>query len=87
MFVNDNFRQGVFTFTNGNIYEGFLSGGKKHGKGAMYYAETDTLFDGDWREGLKHGHGRSECQGNVYVGDYRKDMSHGRFGAVRSFAL
>lgn len=77
MFLNDNYRQGVFTWTNGNVYDGYLSGGKKHGKGTMYYADTDSVYEGDWRDGLKHGFGRSEEGGCIYQGDFRNDVPHG----------
>lgn len=41
----------------GPRYEGYVSNGKKHGSGTMYYANGRKCYDGNWSYGLMHGYG------------------------------
>ena len=49
-----NFGYKKIVYQNGNIYEGELKNGKKHGKGIMKY-KNGYIYDGDWENGYRHG--------------------------------
>jgi len=61
------------------IYEGQFVAKKAHGKGTMRWNQGDK-YEGDWKEGLRHGKGEywSKANGFKYVGDYENDKKHGR---------
>eukprot|EP01031_Cornospumella_fuschlensis_P024823 gene24823-29997_t len=46
----------MFTWANGNKYEGDLKNNKKHGKGVYTWANGDK-YDGDWKDDFMHGSG------------------------------
>ena len=48
---------GVVTFFNGDVYEGELVMFKRHGWGTYLTKETGNRFEGEYYNGLKHGHG------------------------------
>jgi hypothetical protein len=48
----------------------------------VYYS-TDEYYDGDWREGERHGKGEAGyAYGDVYVGDFKKNERNG-FGIMK----
>jgi hypothetical protein len=62
-------------------YTGIIlrSTGMPHGSGHMIYQEDNRTYDGEWRHGRWHGHGRATfANGDSYVGEYRFDQRHGR---------
>jgi len=55
------------------------STGMPHGVGRMVYEDDGRTFEGDWRHGRWHGHGRATfANGDSYEGEYRFDQRHGR---------
>lgn len=69
---------GMFTYDNGDVYEGYFVMNKKHGMGTYRYANGD-VFAGSFEAGLKHGRGRYgfKASGDVYEGDYLSGVIHG----------
>lgn len=66
-------------YPNGDVYEGEMKDGLRHGYGKMTYAGGD-IYIGDYRKDKRHGHGRYQfANGNVYEGDYvdNKRTGHG----------
>jgi hypothetical protein len=59
------------------IYSGVIlrSTGMPHGSGKMRYQEDNRTYDGEWRHGRWHGHGKATfANGDSYVGEYRYDQ-------------
>jgi len=53
------------------------------GKGTQVWKKTGAIYDGDWKEGMRHGFGMySVKKGEEYVKEYsggwKKDMRHVR---------
>eukprot|EP00597_Dinobryon_sp_UTEXLB2267_P005778 CAMPEP_0170064330 /NCGR_PEP_ID=MMETSP0019_2-20121128/4857_1 /TAXON_ID=98059 /ORGANISM="Dinobryon sp., Strain UTEXLB2267" /LENGTH=235 /DNA_ID=CAMNT_0010270971 /DNA_START=170 /DNA_END=877 /DNA_ORIENTATION=- len=69
---------GMFSYDNGDVYEGYFQKNKKHGMGTYRYANGD-VFTGFFEAGLKHGRGRYSfgVSGDVYEGDYFAGAIHG----------
>lgn len=44
----------MFTWPDGNRYEGEYLNGLKHGKGVFFFA-NGKIFKGRWKNGHKHG--------------------------------
>ena len=62
-------------------YSGIIlrSTGMPHGSGVMMYQEDHRTYDGEWRHGRWHGHGKATfANGDSYLGEYRFDQRHGR---------
>lgn len=47
--------EGVYTWSNGDIFQGGWRRGLKHGKGEFTIAETDSTYRGVWHEGTYTG--------------------------------
>ncbi|KAJ0399708.1 hypothetical protein ATCC90586_002701 [Pythium insidiosum] len=58
-----------------NWYDGLFVDGRRHGRGAFYYA-NGARYDGEWRDNVKHGHG-SFCydDGRVWTGRFEDDRA------------
>ena len=70
--------KGIFTFANGNKYNGHYKNNKQHGKGVFTFF-TKSSYDGDWEDGKKHGSGiYTYASGDVYVGCYKDGSKHGK---------
>lgn len=62
----------------GDVYEGAMLNGKKHGYGVLKAANGD-LYDGDWKDDRKHGYGIIKyASGALYAGEYQDDLRHGK---------
>jgi hypothetical protein len=56
----------------GNIYEGEVQNGLRHGKGTEY--KKDKFYKGEWDNNKKHGFGvEVSTNGSVYKGTWNKD--------------
>ncbi len=44
--------KGVYHFSNGDIYNGNFTGGKKNGIGKYNYANGD-IYEGEWKNDMK----------------------------------
>jgi hypothetical protein len=51
--MGNNLRNGngVFTFSNGNIYKGGFKDDTFHGKGALSFTDGNPTMDGNWNHG------------------------------------
>lgn len=57
-FKDDQFSgKAIKTYANGIRYEGDYKDNKMNGKGSLYFPETGSSFVGNFRNGMKHGHG------------------------------
>ena len=73
--------EGRVEYSNGDVYEGGLVEGVRHGRGRMDYGDYgDVLwYDGEWRNGLHEGAGRKEWVDSLwYEGEWKGGMMHGR---------
>jgi hypothetical protein len=54
--------KGIFTWPQGDKYEGEFENGKRHGEGSMYF-EDGTWYVGHWERGKMNGYGTLYAQG------------------------
>jgi len=64
-------------------YIGEIRNGKPHGKGILYYNESDengrNFYDGEWRNGIRHGKGVITWKdGSKYEGDWDNGSWNGQ---------
>ncbi|CDW73917.1 UNKNOWN [Stylonychia lemnae] len=61
-----------------SIYYGQLEERKRQGKGVIIY-NTGRLYEGDWQNDQRHGHGFEKyVNGNTYQGQYQDGKAHGK---------
>lgn len=69
--------KGVFTYNNGNKYEGSFKEGVKHGSGVFTWANGD-LYKGEFENDLRCGYGVYTSQnGNKYDGEWKDNLKNG----------
>lgn len=63
----------------GGHYVGEMQNGKRNGKGHFLY-ENGNIYDGEWRDDLKHGKGTYTWtgRGDAYEGQWKDNKRHGR---------
>jgi len=67
----------VQTYSSGDIYEGGMLRGKRHGRG-LYTWTTGNSYEGQWQAGRRLGRGVFKWfSGDVYEGDWRDDKQNG----------
>jgi hypothetical protein len=76
-FRNGQRQQGVFTYTNGDRYEGGYLNNLRHGRGAYFY-KSGNRFTGEYVNGEKTYGTLVYSNGNTYVGDFKNDKKHGK---------
>jgi len=74
---------GIINYSNGDVYNGVIVNGERHGDGSMVYADDNDdnaiSFVGHWANGLHHGFGRKDWLDNIYYeGHWCANMMHGR---------
>ncbi len=71
-------QSGTFTYINGDVYTGELSGwAMESGKGTMAY-KNGCRYEGDWRDGRRHGTGVYSCPtGYTESGNYENGTLNG----------
>ena len=68
---------GVFTFANGDTYEGQMVDGKKEGKGIYKWADGSS-YEGEYKDNRKNGTGTyTWADGATYTGEYKDDLKNG----------
>jgi hypothetical protein len=68
----------VFTYADGNKYEGGWENGKQHGKGVFTFADGNK-YEGGWENGKQHGKVvLTFADGNKYEGGFEKGKQHGK---------
>lgn len=69
---------GKFQYTNGDVYEGSLLNGKRHGTGTMVFNSKAT-YSGEWKNNAIHGRGVYKfVSGDRYEGEYANGVREGR---------
>lgn len=64
-------------FDDGDVFEGYLMNGKKHGHGTYTWV-SGTVYDGEWKDGKVHGKGKyTWADGTVYDGEWKDGKKHG----------
>ena len=77
-------RWAKITYAKGDVYEGEIRYGLRHGKGVYSYyrlanGSVCNVYDGQWQDGKKHGRGKmTYTSGNVYEGEWKDGKKLGR---------
>lgn len=70
--------KGVYTYTNGSVYDGQWVDGRKQGRGKQTQPDGG-VYVGEWRDNLQNGKGRMRwATGDVYEGQWSDGHMHGR---------
>ena len=68
----------IYTWANGDIYEGDFQDDQRHGKGIFTCANGDK-YEGAWLYDKRHGQGIFTCaNGDKYEGEWLYDKRHGQ---------
>ena len=68
----------MYTWANGNTYEGDYKDDRRNGRGVFTFANGDK-YEGDFRDDKRHGVGAYNwANGSIYVGEYRDDERSGQ---------
>ncbi len=60
-FVGNNITGvGVYEWADGSWYKGELLNGKRHNYGEYYCHKDNSKYTGQWKHGIRHGHGLLE---------------------------
>ena len=69
---------GIFTFSNGSVYNGEWKDGKSDGQGTFTFPDG-AVYDGEWKDGKSDGQGKMTYEdGSVYNGEWKEDKFNGR---------
>lgn len=69
---------GVYTYTNGSVYEGQWVDGRKQGQGKQMQPDG-SVYTGEWRDNQMHGKGRMRWDnGDSYEGTWSDGHMHGK---------
>jgi tetratricopeptide (TPR) repeat protein len=69
--------RGRITYDDGDLYEGDVSEGQRHGDGRMTF-KNGHVYNGAWYHGQRHGNGRMTFKnGHVYDGAWYHGQRHG----------
>ena len=69
--------EGIFTWTNGDMYNGHWIEGKKNGFGM--FKDKYGLYVGNWKDGKQHGQGTyTTPAGRKYVGEWKEGKYDGQ---------
>ncbi|KAL9179048.1 hypothetical protein ACHAXT_000090 [Thalassiosira profunda] len=70
--------RGIIDYPNGDVYEGGLKDGKRHGRGVCKFA-CGSIYDCEWQDDAPHGEGRfTASNGHIYVGEIKDGKKHGK---------
>lgn len=81
LFLTPQFK--ISSYPNGDIYEGYVIYGKRHGKGKLTYSPSDEnkrkVYDGEWKEDKRSGQGVLIWEdGKKYDGKWKEDQINGK---------
>ena len=69
---------GVFTYSNGDVYEGEMLNGERFGNGKITYFEDGSMYDGQFVHDEPEGFGKKFwADGIEYVGEWKAGKMHG----------
>jgi len=77
--------KGRYQWADGSSYEGEVKRGLRHGQGKFVGAEGFPMYEGWWRDGVRHGTGAlwyDEEKKTVYEGEWCENKRHGK-GSMR----
>ncbi len=61
------------------MFEGQFHDGELNGKGRIFLSKMKILFEGNFVNGKKSGHGILKTESQLFKGDFKDDMKHGEF--------
>ena len=67
----------IYTWKNGDRYEGQFKKGKLHGKGKLFY-KNGNYFEGSYKDGSMSFGSFTWFNDDKYVGNYLNDLEHGK---------
>ncbi len=68
----------VITYSNGDVYEGEIRGGKRNGRGVLTYARGD-VYEGEFEDDMFCGQGKlTYIDGSIYDGEWKDGKIEGR---------
>lgn len=80
-------KQGKGThYSAGLTYIGNFDNNNREGEGTLTSEKDDYIYDGQWHQNLKHGHGMEVSSSGKYTGAFFRDLMHGEGTFVDSFA-
>ena len=69
--------KGIYTYTNGNVYEGCFNEGVKQGRGTFTWSDGD-VYDGEFENDMRNGSGVYIYKnGNRYDGEWKDNVKSG----------
>ncbi|KAG2433134.1 hypothetical protein HYH02_012835 [Chlamydomonas schloesseri] len=71
---------GVYTWPSGAQYEGTVVRGQRQGRGRLSFTKSAAVYEGEWRDGLRHGQGvlyNNAQRTSYYRGQWLEDTKHG----------
>ena len=69
---------GKYYFPTGTIYSGELLNGLRHGFGRFESPNENINYEGNWKNGLKNGHGIMKKKGSTYEGNWKDGFIDGK---------
>ena len=69
---------GKYYFPTGTIYSGELLNGLRHGYGTFESPNEEINYEGNWKNGLKNGHGIMTKKGSKYEGNWKDGFIDGK---------
>ena len=69
---------GKYYFPTGTIYSGELLNGLRHGYGQFESPNEEIKYEGNWKNGLKNGHGIMKKKGCTYDGNWKDGFIDGK---------
>ncbi|GIL82663.1 hypothetical protein Vretimale_8253 [Volvox reticuliferus] len=72
--------KGVYTWPSGACYEGHVVNGRREGRGRLSFTKSPAVYDGQWHNGLRHGHGvlyTNTVRTSYYRGNWVNDTKNG----------
>jgi hypothetical protein len=71
--------KGFMKYANGDSYEGEFLTNEREGWGIYICAKTGAVYDGEWKEGKKHGKGKCQyADRGDYIGSWENGKRHGK---------
>ncbi|KAK9127506.1 hypothetical protein Syun_016303 [Stephania yunnanensis] len=70
------FRVEELLLPNGDLYSGSLLGNMPESSGKYIWSDG-CIYEGEWRRGMRHGHGKTQWPSDVYEGEFSGGYIHG----------
>ena len=78
-YENDRFHgQGTYKWPSGKKYVGQFANNNFNGQGTMHYADGISIYEGSWKDGMRHGAGKVTGPGLFGIGTKMRQV----FGAI-----